>query len=87
MKKLILTITLAAFAIALQAGEGECPKAKAACAKDKAACSAKADKAQCPSKAAKASCPATGGCAKGTQVKKSVPSPKAAGELAATSAQ
>lgn len=84
MKKLILTLTLAAFAVALQAGEGECPKSKAACAeKDKAACSATADKSKCSMKAAKAGCPAKAGCTKDVQAKKSLASPKAADTVAA----
>lgn len=53
MKKIILSMTVAAFALvpALQAGEGKaCNKDKAACAdKAKASCAAKA--ACCPTKA------------------------------------
>lgn len=48
MKKLIAALTIAAFAVAVHAGEGCCPKSKAACAdKDKAACAEKAAKSGC----------------------------------------
>lgn len=48
MKKLVMTVTVAAFAIGAFAGEN-CNKDKAACAdKDKAAASCPASKAQCP---------------------------------------
>jgi hypothetical protein len=70
MKKLVLSLTVAAFALGsvLQAGEGQqgdqdkaacCEKQKAACA-DKAACPAK-DQAACAEKGA---CPVTGKVAK-----------------------
>ena len=74
MKKIILTLTIVAFAVAVQAGEGQgCCKSKAACAdKDKAACAEKA----------KAGCPAKAGCHKAEAAKKVVMSPKAAGEAA-----
>ena len=89
MKKLVLALTIVAFAVAVQAGEGKaCCKDKAACAdKDKAACASQ-DKAACASKAM-SGCPAKSGasakatCPKAQAAKKTVMSPKAAGEVAA----
>jgi hypothetical protein len=75
MKKIILTLTIVAFAVAVQAAEGQgCCKSKAACTdKDKAACAEKA----------KVGCPAKAGCPfKAEAAKKVVMSPKAAGEAA-----
>ena len=80
MKKIILTLTIVAFAVAVQAGEGKtCSKDKAACAaKDKAACAAKAESGCC----AKATASAKGTCPKSQAAKKTLMSPKAAGEAA-----
>lgn len=51
MKKIILTITVAAFAIGAFAGENCCPKAKAACAsKEKAGATCSAAKGKCGEK-------------------------------------
>lgn len=100
MKKIIIALTVVAFAVAVQAGEGKtCSKDNAACAgKDKAACATKADAGSCAkTTAAQATCPskAMSGCsAKGNLAekstcpkaeaarKRSLMSPKAAGELA-----
>lgn len=82
MKKIILTLTIVAFAVAVQAGEWKtCSKDKAACAgKDKAACSAKAESGCC----AKATVSAKANCPKTQAAKKRwLMSPKAASELAA----
>ncbi|MCU0784607.1 MAG: hypothetical protein MUF81_11315 [Verrucomicrobia bacterium] len=78
MKRLILALTIVAFAVAVQAGEGKgCCKNKAACAdKDKAACAAKAESGCC----AKAASSAKGNCPKSQAAKKALMSPKAAGE-------
>ena len=78
MKKIILALTIVAFAVAVQAGEGKtCANAKVACdAKDKAACAAKIESGCCP----KAAAAAKGTCPKAQAAKKSVMSPKAAGE-------
>ena len=75
MKKIILTLTIVALTVAVQAAEGKgCCKSKAACAdKDKATCAEKA----------KAGCSAQTGCPfKAEAAKKAVMSPKAAGEAA-----
>ena len=92
MKKIILALTMVAFTVAIQAGEGKtCSNDKAACeGKDKAACASKADSGCC----AKATM-AQGTCHSGSGVagkatcpmaqaakKRSLMSPKAAGELA-----
>jgi hypothetical protein len=81
MKKLFLTLTIVAFAVAVQAGEGKtCPKEKAACAgKDKATCAAKAESGCCAQSAstAKVTCPRAQAAKK-----EAVMSPKAAGEVA-----
>lgn len=79
---------MAAFALAVQAGEG-----KACCSKDKAACADK-DKAACVSQATtdcpvKAGCVAKGDrakakCSKTVAAKKALASPKAGGEVTAT---
>jgi len=82
MKKIVLALTIVAFAVAVQAGEGKtCSKDKAACpVKDPAACAAKVESGCCPkaASAAKATCPRA-------QVakKQAVMSPKAAAEVAA----
>ncbi|MEK7706799.1 MAG: hypothetical protein AAB380_02240 [Verrucomicrobiota bacterium] len=80
MKKIILTLTIVALAVAVQAGEGKtCSKDKAACAaKDKAACAAKAESGCC----AKAASTAKETCPKSQATKKALMSPKAAGEAA-----
>lgn len=102
MKKIVLALTMLAFAVAVQAGEGKtCSKAQAGIAgMDKATCAAKADSGCCPkSAAAQAICPsksmsgcsakaglvaANTTCPKAQAAKKrSLMSPKAAGELAA----
>jgi hypothetical protein len=79
MKRIVLLLTVLAFAVAVQAGDGKCSKAQAACPqKDQTACAEKA----------KSGCPATKtGCCPKTQcpkaaAKKAVMSPKAAGEAA-----
>jgi hypothetical protein len=81
MKRIILTLTVAALAVAVQAGEGKtCSQAKAACAgKDKAACAAKMESGCC----AKTSATANTTCPKKLAHKRWLMSPKAAGELAA----
>ena len=81
MKKLILTLTIVAFAVAVQAGEAKsCCKDQAACAgKDKTACAEKA-MSGCP---AKAGCSAKKECPKAAAAKRWLMSPKAAGELLA----
>jgi len=81
MKKIILALTIVAFAVAVQAGEGKtCSKDKAACAgKDKAGCSAKMESGCC----AKAAASAKANCPKAQAAKRWLMSPKAAGELAA----
>lgn len=87
MKKIVLALTIVAFAVAVQAGEGKtCTKSQAACSdKDKAACAEKA-KSCCPLQAgvsAKAACPTKAGCpAKGETAQKALMSPKAAAEVA-----
>jgi hypothetical protein len=81
MKRIILAITIVAFAVAVQAGEGKgCCIDKAACAgKDKTACAEKA-MSGCPMKAG---CSAKKECPKAAAARKrSLMSPKAAGELA-----
>jgi len=86
MKKIILALTIAAFAVSVQAGEG-CSKDKAACgAKNQAACAGK-DQAACSSKQASACCAKSGDvakskCPKAQAAKRWLMSPKAAGELA-----
>jgi len=71
-------LTVLAFAVAVQAGEGKCCKAKAACAqKDQVACAGKA-KSGCPMKAG---CSAKTKCPKAA-AKKALMSPKAAAEAA-----
>jgi len=89
MKKLVLALTIVAFAVAVQAGDGKtCSKDKSACStKDKAACAAK-DEAACAAKVQSGCCPKAGAAAKATcpkaqAAKKTVMSPKAAGEVAA----
>jgi hypothetical protein len=89
MKKLVLALTIVAFAVAVQAGDGKtCSKDKPACStKDKAACAAK-DEAACAAKVQSGCCPRAGASAKATcpkaqADKKTVMSPKAAGEVAA----
>lgn len=76
MKKYIVMLTIAAFAVAAQAGDKACAgKDKAACAgKAKAACSEKANSA-CADQAKAGGC-----CAKAATAKKVVQSPKAAGQ-------
>lgn len=88
MKRIILALTIAAFAVAAQAGEG-CSKDKAACgAKSQAtACSAKKDQAACATKQASGCCPKSGdlaksNCPKAQAAKRWLMSPKASGELA-----
>jgi hypothetical protein len=76
MKKLILTITVAAFTVGAYAGDKCCSKDKAACSdKDKAACAEKAA-AGCPMSNGK--CQATAKTAKQNANKKVVQSPKGA---------
>jgi len=76
MKKIILSLMMVAFAVAVQAGEGKCCKAKASCPqKEQAVCAEKA-KSGCPMKAG---CSAKTQCPKAA-AKKAVMSPKAAGE-------
>ena len=103
MKKIVLALTMLAFAVAVQAGEGKtCSKAQAGIAgADKATCASKAEagccakatttaQATCPSKSM-SGCSAKAGlvaanttCPKAQAAKKrSLMSPKAAGELAA----
>lgn len=74
MKKYIALLTIAAFAVAAQAGDKTCAdKDKAACAgKDKAACMEKA-KTGCADQAKAGGC-----CANSTTAKKVVQSPKGA---------
>jgi hypothetical protein len=91
MKKIILALTIVAFAVAVQAGEGKtCSKDKSACSsKEKAACAAK-DEAACAAKVKSGCCPKAGAAAKATcpkaqtAKKEAVMSPKAAGEVAST---
>jgi hypothetical protein len=68
MKKYIALLTIAAFAVAAQAGDKACAD------KDKAACAGK-DKAACADQAKAGGC-----CAKSATVKKVVQSPKAASQ-------
>ena len=87
MKKLILSVMLAAFAVAVQAGDD-----KANATQEKPACCAKAktaaaDKAECPMAAhAKGQCPYAAksackeGCCKEASGKQALLSPKAASE-------
>jgi len=75
MKKLVLSLTVAAFALGsvLQAGEGQTPdQDKAACCEKQKACCAQ--KAACPAKdqaacADKGACPVTGKVAQGKTAK------------------
>ena len=73
MKKLILSLTLMAFAVAVQAGDAKATKENSAC------CATKA------SNQAKATCPmanqAQGACCKDAPGKQALLSPKAAGEV------
>ena len=76
MRKLVLLLSVVAVSFALQAGDGDCPKSKAACGKSKAAACEKtktglADKGKAD---AKACCPAAKKAE--TAVKKPVASPK-----------
>ena len=71
MKKLFLTLTLAAFAIGVQAGESKDSKAASACSGDKAKAACTASKSACAAKTA---------CCKGEISKKALLSPKAAAD-------
>lgn len=78
MKKVILSVAVAAFAFAVQAGDAkQCSAQKAACSKEaKAACSVQA-KASCSSQAKAACSSAAGKCSAKTASKKPLQSPKA----------
>ena len=82
MKKLILSLTLVAFAFAVQAGDKECAgKDKAACSATKTATSNKtacsADKTACTMKTSDAGC-CHGTACKGTPTRQTLMSPKGA---------
>ncbi len=72
MKKLILSVSLVAFAVAVQAGDAKASKENSACC---------ASKTQAKGAACSMSAKASGACCKDAPGKQALLSPKAAGEV------